>query len=170
MADLCQDINRVSSFSRYLNGTNTNLPFELTYQRLNGALPWRKYSIKAPTKWKTSVYALTEICLQWSKQLDPKWSQIKLNSWYFTYNDSSFSVTSPNDLPSIFLIWFQICNVSCRNIISVSTYNTCLYSGSIWGKNSLWVAQGANLLFMSIWSWNFKMHTFEFYNAQCSKI
>ena len=36
--------------------TNTNLLSELTYQSLNGALPSRKCSIKAPAKCKTSVY------------------------------------------------------------------------------------------------------------------
>ena len=31
-----------------------------------------KYSIKAPAKWKNSIYVLTEICIQWSKRLGPK--------------------------------------------------------------------------------------------------
>ena len=53
--------------------TNTNLLFwVLTYQSLNRALPSRKCSIKTPAKCKTSVYVLTEICLQWSKWLVPK--------------------------------------------------------------------------------------------------
>ena len=41
----------------------------LNYQSLNRALPSRKCSIKAPAKCETSVYVLTEICLQWSKRL-----------------------------------------------------------------------------------------------------
>ena len=51
----------------------TNLLFcsELSHQSLNGALPLWKCSIKAPAKWKTSVYVLREICLQWSKWLGP---------------------------------------------------------------------------------------------------
>ena len=36
---------------------------QLTYQSLNGALPSRKCSIKAPDKYKTSAHVLTEICL-----------------------------------------------------------------------------------------------------------
>ena len=51
--------------------TNTNLVSELTNQSLNGALPSRKCSIKAPAKCKTSVCVLIEICLQWSKWLGP---------------------------------------------------------------------------------------------------
>ena len=42
---------------------NPNEKFELTYLSLNGALPSRKCSSKAPAKCKTSVYVLTEICL-----------------------------------------------------------------------------------------------------------
>ena len=57
MEDLRQEINRVSSFSRCLNGT-------FPYQSLNGALPSRKCCIKASTKCKISVYVLTAICLQ----------------------------------------------------------------------------------------------------------
>ena len=37
---------------------------ELTYQSLNGALPSRKYSMNAPAKCQTSIYVMTEICLQ----------------------------------------------------------------------------------------------------------
>ena len=38
--------------------------FVLMYQCLNGAIPSRKRSIKAPAKSKNSIYVLTEICLQ----------------------------------------------------------------------------------------------------------
>ena len=41
------------------------------YQCLNGAIPSRKCSIKAPAKWRHSVYVLMDICLQWSKWLGP---------------------------------------------------------------------------------------------------
>ena len=44
---------------------------EITYQSLNGALSSRKCSIKASTNCKTSVYVLTDICLQCSKWLGP---------------------------------------------------------------------------------------------------
>ena len=43
----------------------------LTYQRLNGALPSKKCSIKAPTKWSNSDHVETEICHQRSKWLGP---------------------------------------------------------------------------------------------------
>ena len=35
----------------------------LIYQNLNGALPSRKCSIKAPDKCESSIYVLTNICL-----------------------------------------------------------------------------------------------------------
>ena len=53
------------------------------YQCLNRAIPSRKGSIKAPTKWRHSVYVLTEICYQRSKWLGPRY----------------------------FFMWFQICIV-----------------------------------------------------------
>ena len=43
--------------------TNTNLLFCVN-QSLNRALPSWKCSIKAPAKYKTSIYVWTEICLQ----------------------------------------------------------------------------------------------------------
>ena len=45
---------------------------------LNRVLPSSKRSIKAPTKCKTSVYVLMEICLQWSKRLCPKANRLIL--------------------------------------------------------------------------------------------
>ena len=51
--------------------TNTNILFWTKKQSLNGALPSRKCSVKAPANFKTSVYVLMEICLQWSKWLVP---------------------------------------------------------------------------------------------------
>ena len=56
--------------------TNKRFSSKLTYQSLNGALPTRKYSIKAPVKCKISVYDLTEICLQCSKRLVSKYSYL----------------------------------------------------------------------------------------------
>ena len=47
-------------------------PFRLMYQCLNGAIPSRKCSIKAPAKWRNSVYVLTEICHQRIKWLGAK--------------------------------------------------------------------------------------------------
>ena len=41
------------------------------YQWINGAIPSRKCSIKAPAKWKNSVYVLTEICHNRSKWFGP---------------------------------------------------------------------------------------------------
>ena len=50
----------------------TNILFWVNSPKpLNGALPSRKCSIKAPAKFKTSVYVLTDIYLQWSKRLCP---------------------------------------------------------------------------------------------------
>ena len=51
MADLCQDINRVSSFSRCLNGTfpwkNWTFPWRnWTFPWRNGTFPWRNCSVK----------------------------------------------------------------------------------------------------------------------------
>ena len=46
------------------------------YQLLKGAIPSRKCSIKAPAKWRNSVYALTEICHQRSKCLG------HIHMWY----------------------------------------------------------------------------------------
>ena len=46
--------------------------FGLMYQCPNGAIPSRKCSIKAPDKWRNSIYVLTEICHQRSKCLGPK--------------------------------------------------------------------------------------------------
>ena len=40
------------------------------YQCVNGAIPSRKCSIKAPAKWRNSVYVLMEICHHKSKWLD----------------------------------------------------------------------------------------------------
>ena len=94
MADIFQDINRVSSFRECLKGTfswrncsvktllhyvtqlrrvtNTNLLFWVNLPNaFNGAVPSRKCSIKAPAKWRNSVYVLTEICHQRSKWLRP---------------------------------------------------------------------------------------------------
>ena len=68
MADLHQDKNRISSFSRCQIQIFSS---DLTYQSFNRALPLRKCFIKAPAICKTSVYVLTEICLQWSKWLGP---------------------------------------------------------------------------------------------------
>ena len=51
IVDLRHDINRVSSFSKWFNGT----------------FPWRK-----PAKCKTLNYVLKEIWLQWRKWLGPK--------------------------------------------------------------------------------------------------
>ena len=45
--------------------------FGLMYQCLNRAIPSRKCSNKAPSKWRKSVYVLTEICHQRSKWLSP---------------------------------------------------------------------------------------------------
>ena len=108
MAELHQDISRISSFSRcpikaalmgnFHGGipplrywyTNPNeksnkhkyvLSSELTYQSLNRALPSRKCSIKAPAKCITSVYVLTEICLQWRKRLGPISKACYLKIW-----------------------------------------------------------------------------------------
>ena len=47
-------------------------------QCLNGAIPSRKRSIKAPAKWRHSVYVLTEICHQRSKWLGPKETMVAL--------------------------------------------------------------------------------------------
>ena len=72
MADLRQDINRVSSFSRlYISTLIQNAPtlkilkwallrkiFGLMYQCLNGAIPSRTCTIKTPAKCKTIVYVL----------------------------------------------------------------------------------------------------------------
>ena len=41
------------------------------YQCIYGAIPSRECSVKAPAKWRNSVYVLTEICHQWSKWLGP---------------------------------------------------------------------------------------------------
>ena len=41
------------------------------YQCLNGAIPWRKCSIKVLAKWINYVYVLTEICHQRGKWLGP---------------------------------------------------------------------------------------------------
>ena len=62
--------------------TNTNILFRVN-QILNRGLPPRKNSIKAPAKFKTCVYVLAEICLQWSKWLCPKLS-----------NDKSYTTSS----------------------------------------------------------------------------
>ena len=83
ITDLRQTINSVSSFSRcpmkhFLEGlallrvrhyistqkrklTNKDFHFEVTYQSLKGTLPSRKcVIIKAPAKYKTTVYVLAE--------------------------------------------------------------------------------------------------------------
>ena len=88
-ADHCQDINRGLAFNRCLNGTflcrkwsgkalvswlrREDLylllcSFGLMHQCL---IPSSTCSIKAPAKWRNSVYVLTGICLQWSKWLGP---------------------------------------------------------------------------------------------------
>ena len=46
------------------------------HQCLNGAIHSRKCSIMTPTKWRSFVYILTEICHQRSKWLGPKPSQM----------------------------------------------------------------------------------------------
>ena len=88
-----QDINGSFAFSRCLNGMfpwrkhsikalvsslrRQDLylllfSFGVIYQCLNGApLPSRIF-IKVSAKCKTSIYVLTEICLQWSKWLGPR--------------------------------------------------------------------------------------------------
>ena len=57
--------------------------FGLVYQCLNGAIPSMKCSIKAPPKCKTSIYVLTEICLQWSKRLSPNTLNLKNGEIWF---------------------------------------------------------------------------------------
>ena len=96
MADLCHNINSVSSFSRCLNETFRSIKvlvnylrredlylllfsFGLIYQCFNGAI--RKCSIKAPVIWRNSVYVLMEICHQRSKWLCPKCRQTNVNSY-----------------------------------------------------------------------------------------
>ena len=51
------------------------------YQCLNEATPSRKCSIKAPAKWRNSVYVLTEICHLRSKWLDPSIVSISLSTY-----------------------------------------------------------------------------------------
>ena len=91
MAYLCQYINRVSSYSMCLNGTfswwncSVTIPSTGTltqmkrvtitnYQSLNGALPSRNSSIKAPAKWKTSLYVCNEVN-DWAQN----WSMVKFS-------------------------------------------------------------------------------------------
>ena len=52
-----------------------------------------------------------------------------------TYNDALFSVIKPNDFEAMFSRLVQTWTGSCKNIISVSTYKMCWYSGKIKGKN-----------------------------------
>ena len=101
IADLRQDINRVSSFSRCLNGTFTwrncsvkalvsyfrredlyllFFSFGLMYHCLNGAISSRKCSIKTPAKWRNSLYVLMKICHQRSNLLGPIFTWQVLNS------------------------------------------------------------------------------------------
>ena len=87
-ADLRQGINGSFAFSRLHNRTfpwrKSSIlvsylrrdylyflifSFGLMYQCLNGAIPSRKCSMKTHAKCKTSIYVLTEICLQGSKRL-----------------------------------------------------------------------------------------------------
>ena len=46
------------------NDKDNEYKSSLTYKNLNGVIPSRKCSIKASAKYKTSIYVLTEICLQ----------------------------------------------------------------------------------------------------------
>ena len=58
-------------------------------QCLNGAIPSRKCSIKAPANWRNSVYVLMEICHQRSKWLGPnssppnKLTMLRNNLWKY---------------------------------------------------------------------------------------
>ena len=57
------------------------------YQCLNGAIPSRICSFKAPAKWGSSVYVLTEVYHQRSKWLAPKffsWNCIAFATWALT--------------------------------------------------------------------------------------
>ena len=72
------------SKSNEKNNADTNFSSELTYQSLNRALPSRKCSIKATAKCKTSIYVLTEICLQRSQRLGHKYLQKNFYSKFET--------------------------------------------------------------------------------------
>ena len=67
--------------------------FGLMYQCLNSALPSRKYSIKTSVKCKSSVHVLTEIFLQWSKWLGPKFTNTLLNIEDFAKKMDGISLT-----------------------------------------------------------------------------
>ena len=54
-------------------------------QCINEAIPSRKCSITTPAKCKTSVYVLTEICLQWSKRSCPRYVLGIFNSWKLNF-------------------------------------------------------------------------------------
>ena len=70
------------------------------YQCLNGAIPSRKCSIKAPAKWGNSVYVvLTDICHQRSKWLSP------ICMWY---NYFCFSMKHQQDLYQLKICWVVI--------------------------------------------------------------
>ena len=111
MTDLRQDIMGCFVFSRCLNETfpwrkcsikalvswhrREDLylllfSFGLMYQCLYGAIPSWKFSIKAPAKWRNSVYVLTEICHQRSKWLGP-WSDF----WCWSNSNALIEASKP---------------------------------------------------------------------------
>ena len=89
---------------------------ELSYQSLNGILPSRKCSTKALDKWKTSIYVLKEIRLQWSKWFGP-WCEEessecqKLNRIEYNRASSSYSLKSIlNRNPHMIMIYHSFIN------------------------------------------------------------
>ena len=80
------------------------------YKYLIGAIPSRKCSIKAPAKWRKSVYVLTEICHQRSKWLGPKYeielysSMVFVSPFVHSLYNFVFYITTQMKIPCIMAV------------------------------------------------------------------
>ena len=53
------------------------------YQCVNRTIPSNKCPINGHSKWRNSVYVLTEICHQRSKWLGPRWEKLLITKYWF---------------------------------------------------------------------------------------
>ena len=145
MADLRRDINRLSSFRRFLNGT----------------FPWKNCSIK------TLVYInpndLTEICLQRSKRLGPYFTSSKtlflfrISLWFMNFCDiwpmfCQYFIDYTNvcilvDLITLY-IWVRV--MACTNISDGSGYPK-----SFWVLSEYFFLLFSQYFFFIWWFWKF---------------
>ena len=82
--------------------------FGLMYQGLDGAIPSWKCSIKAPAKWRNSVYVLVKICHQRSKWLGPKYTTILPDIAGLQKTDSTKRLSNQNRINSSVLCRFYL--------------------------------------------------------------